>query len=480
MKNEEVEAIIGPQRSSEAKFVIELGAKTHVPILSFSATSPALTPVQSNYFIRTPVQSNYFIRTAQSDSSQVKAIASIVETYGWREIVLIYEGTEYGIALVPYLLHAFHEIGTRVPYESCIPSPSDDTEIMNELHKIKKMQERVFLVHMTASMGSRLFLLAKSAGMMSEGYAWLVTTGLSTLLDPVNAKVMDSMEGVLGVKPYVPKSIELEGFKSRWKNNFNSENLFGLWAYDTVWAIAMAVERAGIVHSSFLKQNASNMSVDLAALGISEMGPRFLKSILNTTFDGLSGKFQLVKGEMAPFAFEIFNVVGRSERVIGYWTEKGLSQSLDSSSKISHSNSKTKLKQPIWPGGTIQQPKKLRIGVPVRSDFSEFIKVEWDQQSNEPIVSGFSAEVFLAVHDILPFPLPYEFIPFMNESSRKSAGTYDDLLRQIEHQVRVMLLKIHFSILICCSKKLEIKFIKRVTLSCLSFRNLMQWLEIQQ
>ncbi|KAG6772191.1 hypothetical protein POTOM_023589 [Populus tomentosa] len=425
MKNEEVEAIIGPQRSSEAKFVIELGAKTHVPILSFSATSPALTSVQSNYFIR----------TAQSDSSQVEAIASIVKTYGWKKIVLIYEGTEYGVALVPYLLNAFHAIGTRVPYESCIPLSFHDTEIMSELQKIKKMQESVFLVHMTASMGSKLFLLAKSARMMSEGYAWLVTTGLSTLLDPVEAKVMDSMEGVLGVKPYVPKSKELEGFKSRWKRNFNSENLFGLWAYDTVWAIAMAVERAGIVHSRFLKQNASSRSVDLAALGISEMGPRLLKSILNTKFDGLSGKFQLVKGEMAPFAFEIFNVVGRSERVIGYWTQKGgLSQSLDSSSKISHSNSKTKLKQPIWPGGTTLQPKKLRIGVPVRSGFSEFIEVKWPQQSNEPIVSGFSAEVFRAVHDILPFPLPYDFIPFMNDRTRESAGTYDDLLRQIKLQ----------------------------------------------
>ncbi|KAJ6993958.1 glutamate receptor 2.8-like [Populus alba x Populus x berolinensis] len=425
MKNEEVEAIIGPQRSSEAKFVIELGAKTHVPILSFSATSPALTSVQSNYFIR----------TAQSDSSQVEAIASIVKTYGWKKIVLIYEGTEYGVALVPYLLNAFHAIGTRVPYESCIPLSFHDTEIMSELQKINKMQESVFLVHMTASMGSKLFLLAKSARMMSEGYAWLVTTGLSTLLDPVEAKVMDSMEGVLGVKPFVPKSKELEGFKSRWKRNFNSENLFGLWAYDTVWAIAMAVERAGIVHSRFLKQNASSRSVDLAALGISEMGPRLLKSILNTKFDGLSGKFQLVKGEMAPFAFEIFNVVGRSERVIGYWTQKGgLSQSLDSSSKISHSNSKTKLKQPIWPGGTTLQPKKLRIGVPVRSGFSEFIEVKWPQQSNEPIVSGFSAEVFRAVHDILPFPLPYDFIPFMNDRTRESAGTYDDLLRQIKLQ----------------------------------------------
>jgi ionotropic glutamate receptor len=51
----------------------------------------------------------------------VKAIASIVQAYGWREIVLIYEDTEYGNGLVPFLLEAFQEIDTRVPYGSRIP-----------------------------------------------------------------------------------------------------------------------------------------------------------------------------------------------------------------------------------------------------------------------------------------------------------------------------------------------------------------------
>ncbi|PKI31209.1 hypothetical protein CRG98_048400, partial [Punica granatum] len=53
MQNEEVHAIIGPERSSQARFVIDLGIKAQIPIISFSATSPSLSPTQSRYFVRT-------------------------------------------------------------------------------------------------------------------------------------------------------------------------------------------------------------------------------------------------------------------------------------------------------------------------------------------------------------------------------------------------------------------------------------------
>jgi ABC-type branched-subunit amino acid transport system substrate-binding protein len=43
IKNGEVQAIIGPQNSMQAKFVIDLWKKAQVPIISFSATSPSLT-----------------------------------------------------------------------------------------------------------------------------------------------------------------------------------------------------------------------------------------------------------------------------------------------------------------------------------------------------------------------------------------------------------------------------------------------------
>ncbi|XP_050272481.1 glutamate receptor 2.8-like isoform X2 [Quercus robur] len=425
MKNEEVQAIIGPQWSAQAKFVIELGRKAQVPIISFSATSPSLSPSQNQFFIR----------TTQDDCVQVKAIANIVDTFGWREIVLIYEDTDYGNGLIPYLLDALQEIDTRVPYRSVIHPSSNNTEIIKELNKLKANHARIFLVHMTASLGSKLFVRAKEAAMMSEGYAWILTTGLSSLLDPMGSKLMDSMQGVLGIRPYIPPSKHLKDFERKWKRNLTSIkiksksttslNFFGLWAYDTVWALAIAVEKAGcIVHSSFLKQNASNNNVDLAALGIFEMGTRLRNTILTTKFLGLSGNFDLVKGQLEPSAFELFNVIGRTERIIGHWTRE---TNLTSNENLSKNQfSKDKLKHPIWPGDTPEQPTKLRIGVPVKEGFLDFVKVEWDPF----IVSGFSIDVFEDVLRALPFHLPYMYIPYANET-RQSNGTYDQLLGEI-------------------------------------------------
>jgi len=428
MKNEEVHAIIGPQRSAQAKFVIDMAEKAQVPILSFSATSPFLSPKQNPFFIR----------TAQDDSAQVKAIITLIQFYGWQEVIPIYEDTDYGNDLVPYLTDAFQEADVRVPYRSVIPPSSKENDILEELNKLKAMQTRIFLVHMTASLGKKLFVLAKNAEMMSEGYAWIITQELSGLFDPIVSTFMDSMQGVLGIRPYIRMSKDLQDFQGRWRKNFTSgkpdhiykipgPSLFGLWAYDTVWALAMAVEKASLENSSYLKQNATKSNVDLAALGISEMGPKLLRTNLSSTrFQGLSGDFHLVKGQLEASAFEIFNVIGNSERIIGYWTpQNGLSREL-----FNVSISKDKLKQPVWPGDTADQPKKLRIGVPLRDGFNQFIRVEWCAQTNELKVSGFSIDMFHAVLDVLPFPLTHEFVPYVNEN-RQSAGNYDELLYQI-------------------------------------------------
>nr|XP_048327233.1 glutamate receptor 2.4-like [Ziziphus jujuba var. spinosa] len=110
MNNEEVQAIIGPQTSTETKFVINLGERAQVPIISISATSPSLSPTQSPFFIR----------TCQNDYSQIKVLTSIIEAHGWREVVIIYEDTEYGNGLITNLTDAFQKIDTRIPYRSCL------------------------------------------------------------------------------------------------------------------------------------------------------------------------------------------------------------------------------------------------------------------------------------------------------------------------------------------------------------------------
>ncbi|KAJ8634670.1 hypothetical protein MRB53_008937 [Persea americana] len=408
VKNVRVKAIMGPQTSSQAQFVAELGSKALVPILSFSATSPFPSSIQ------TP----YFIRTALSDSSQVKAIAALIKAFGWKEAVPIYEDTPYGNGVIPYLTDALEEVDARVPYRCMLSHLMTDDQIVQELYKLETMQTSVFIVHLLPSLGTRLFFKANEVGMMSQGSVWIITSSLANFLDSMNSTVIQSMQGVLGVRPYFKKSKKVEDFMERWKRKLLIENpyfdkvelnILGLWAYDTVWALAEAVERVG--------QN----STEIGRLGVSEMGPRLRDAILKTNFKGLSGQFNLPNGQLKPFAFEIVNVIGKGEREIGFWTSiHGLVKKLKISKKT-YSISKDNLKPIIWPGESTSVPKgwalprgnMMRIGVPRTQGFIEFVNVSDHPQTKQPFFAGYSIDFFRAALNFLPYAIGYEFIPFM-------------------------------------------------------------------
>lgn len=65
------------------------------------------------------------------------------------------------------------ESNTRVRIVSRFDS---DDRISDELHNLKRMQTRVFVVHLLPKLASRFFKKAKEAGMMQEGYAWIITS----------------------------------------------------------------------------------------------------------------------------------------------------------------------------------------------------------------------------------------------------------------------------------------------------------------
>ena len=77
----------------------------------------------------------------------MKAIAALIQAYGWREVIPIYEDTDYGIGLILYLIDAFQEVDVRFPYRSIISQSLKDSDILEELKKLKAMQTRIFLVH---------------------------------------------------------------------------------------------------------------------------------------------------------------------------------------------------------------------------------------------------------------------------------------------------------------------------------------------
>ncbi|KAL9338651.1 hypothetical protein Peur_067666 [Populus x canadensis] len=440
IKNVEVQAIIGPTSSMQAKFVIELGEKAQVPIISFSASSPSLTSIRSPYFFR----------ATQNDSTQVNAITALVQAFGWRAAVPIYIDNEYGEGIIPYLTEALQAVDARVPYQSVISPSATDDHIVKELYKLMTMQTRVFIVHMYQSLGTRLFAKAKEIGMMSEGYVWIMTDGLTAdLLSTPNSSVTDTMQGVLGIKPHVPRTKELKDFRVRWKRKFQQDNpdiidaelnIYGLWAYDAATALAFAVEK--MENFGFQKVNvSSNSSTDLATIGVSLNGPNLLQALSNTSFKGLSGDYLFVDGKLQAPAFRIVNVNGNGGRTVGFWTPtKRLVQTLNSTTtKSMNSSSVSDISTVIWPGDNTAAPKgweipsngkKLKIGVPVKDGFSQFVSVTRDPISNTTTVKGYSIDVFEAVVGSLPYALPYEYIPFANPDGG-TAGNYDSLVYQV-------------------------------------------------
>lgn len=182
-----------------------------------------------------------------------------------------------------------------------------------------------------------------------------------------------------------------------------SPNLFALQAYDTVWALAMAVEKAN----------------DSTAHTGNAMRKKLIRDgIRNTKNEGLIGDFELVDGELKRPTFEVFNVLAEKEKVIANWTE-GIPFSI-----------KSIIPKPIWPGETTRPPRiNLTIGIPIKG-FPEFVNVNMNDPQKS---SGFCIEVFNYAKEVLQIPIDFKLVPFVDQTG-KSNGSYDQLLHQIEAQ----------------------------------------------
>uniref|UniRef100_A0A1J3FSN4 Glutamate receptor n=6 Tax=Noccaea caerulescens TaxID=107243 RepID=A0A1J3FSN4_NOCCA len=434
IKNKQVKVILGPWTSMQAHFLIEIGQKSQVPIISYSATSPSLTSLRSPYFFR----------ATYDDSSQVHAIKAIIKLFGWREVVPVYIDNTFGEGIMPRLTDALQEINVRIPYRTVISLNATDTEISAELLKMMTMPTRVFIVHMYASLASRFFIKAKKIGLMKPGYVWILTNGVTDNLSSINETGVEAMQGVLGVKTYIQKSEDLDMFRARWSKLFPrlQLNAYGLLAYDAITAMALAIEEAGTNNLTFSNADPRRNVSDLEAFGLSQYGPMLLQTLSGVHFRGLAGDFRFFNRQLQPSVFEIVNVIGTGEKSLGFCTEehvlvKTLGQKPHSINAIS--TWEDHLKHITWPGEANSVPKgweiptygkKLRIGVPKKTDFTELLNVTRDPITNATIVTGFCIDFFKAVIEKMPYDISYELIPF-EKSNGEPAGNYNDLVHQV-------------------------------------------------
>ncbi|XP_043710299.1 glutamate receptor 2.7-like [Telopea speciosissima] len=443
IKNVGVQAIIGPQTSEEAEFLAKMGSKAHVPIISFSAISSSLSPTQFPYFIR----------FAQNDSSQIKAIAAVLKAYEYKEVTLIHDNTHSGTAAIPYLIDGLQEIGTHVLRRIVLHHAMKGSEIEDILRELGGKSTRgVFIVHLSLSLGSQFFLHVKEMGMMkSSGFSdkWIIMSGLTDLMRYMEPSLLSSMNDVIGIKTRVPLSGPHRRFMAQWRKQFGKDhskerlqlNVYGLWAYDATFVTAKAVNRASLCLNgkppcspllSESKVSDNSSSTDLFKMSISQMGSEILKHIKTTRYaNGVSGEIHLVNGELQSSSFEIVNVKEKSQN-IGYWNPKdGLFWSLSSIDTVGKNFHVVQQARSVL--DTTSSDNVLKIGVPIKTTFPEFINISRSSNDKKPIVTGFSYEVFENVMKSLNYTGSYEFFPYENENGDPK-GDYNELIQQVYHK----------------------------------------------
>ncbi|XAR61892.1 hypothetical protein NMG60_11016437 [Bertholletia excelsa] len=434
VSSQNTQALIGTVTLEEAALLsIFDKVPKNIPIVSVTFQSKWAFSVLPTLSYPPPLPSElpHLIQLGNDVTAHMKCIAAIVHHFRWCQVMAIYEHNRLGFPssdseLLIQLSEKLEAVGSAVKRGSAFPplaSLSNPRALVEEeLKKLRSKSSRVFvLLQSSLEFSFTLVQVAKQLGMMEKGYVWIVSDDIASFLDSVdNHFLATNMQGVIGIKTHlIDTTKSYKNFKLKFRRKYRikypedeeypNPSVFALRAYDATWAIAKALER-------------STSSIEL------------LKAILGTDFTGLSGNISFKNGELSPSpTFEIINVVGRSYRVITLWSaESGFSGELGFV---------------YWSGGLQTVPKgwslgsedrPLKIGVPARGAFYQFVRVSYNQERNGTFVSGFSVDIFEVVVRKLNYHLPYKMVPFHGSCDEMVAAVHNKSLDAAVGDISVM------------------------------------------
>ncbi|KAL8523250.1 hypothetical protein ACS0TY_013283 [Phlomoides rotata] len=395
VSHKQVDAIVGTLTVDEAALLSEF---TTIPIISLSS-SPSQTPPNSPSFIQMSPPITY----------QMQCISAIIAHFRWRKAILIHEqGHTFSedSSLFASLSYSLQAVDSSIERHIAVPrldSSSDPKAfIREELKKLRSKHVRIFIVARSSlEFAVILFEEAKVLGMMGKGYVWIVGNEISNLLDSVDASTILNMQGVLGLKTdFADNSDNFRQFKSKFIRKYSLEyqeeenpnpSIYSVLSYDAIWTIINA-------------EQSKQGKIDPTQL---------------VDFHGLSGDISFKNGFLPRKPdFRIINVIGKSYREVALWSpDFGFSEDVidfDGNQMRLGEGLTGELSSIYWPGGELTVPKgwslgthekPLRIGVPAKGAFHQFVKVTHDHGRNQPQITGFSIEVFEAAVKKLPYDL---------------------------------------------------------------------------
>jgi len=227
-----VSVLVGPLASGETIPVgTSVAAVDNVPLVTGSATSPALTSLADNDFV---------FRTTPHDAVQGIVLGDLVKEQGLKKVAVMFRNDDYGKGLSAAFEKRFKEIGGEIT--SMIAFEEKQPSYRGELQRASQGGPEA-LVHIAfPGEGIPQLKEALEGGFFKK---FVFTDGMKSD-DVVKAIGGQFLNGMVGTAPEAAASDSSKAFKDAFQREYNREprDPFVDTFYDAAFVLALAIEKA--------------------------------------------------------------------------------------------------------------------------------------------------------------------------------------------------------------------------------------------
>ena len=214
--DKKIHALVGRMPLAEAAVLSHIHKN-----IAFFLTMPAAIYIPPTL---PSVRSSNLIQFSNNLSIHLQCLAAIIGHFQWRTVTVIYEQTN-SFSLDSGIVTAFSDqlksVSATVEQHLGFKSYPENA-VEEGLRRLKIDSNRVFVVlHCSIELVTRLFQKANQMGMLENGFVWIVSDEVASLLESFDSSVVASMQGVIGYKTFFDDTTKsFKEFKIKFEQSY--------------------------------------------------------------------------------------------------------------------------------------------------------------------------------------------------------------------------------------------------------------------
>ncbi len=279
-----------------------------IPQISNASTSPVITDLDDDDFL---------FRTTPSDAFQGVALAQIAKDEGYENLAVLYINNDYGLGLAEAFEAGFEDLGLNVTGMAAYEP--GQASYRGELRRVARGGNPEALVLIGYPENGQTIIRQALEGGFFERFVF--TDGLRSP-EMISAIGAEHMDGTIGSAPRAMEGSEAaEYFREAYEAAYGElpPQPFIDSAYDAVYLIALAAQRAGVLDRVAIRDNlraVANPPGEVVGPGDWARAVELLAAGQEVNYEGASGSVDLDENGDVPGTFAHWRVEGGEIRDI--------------------------------------------------------------------------------------------------------------------------------------------------------------------